>query len=65
MTTNNSRSMNTDLQNGLNDGTFKSLAPDRGGEVEMQAIHERAMMLQAQYDVNDIRMHVVQTAQYN
>lgn len=65
MATNNSRSMNVDLQHGLNDGTFKSLAPDRGGEVEMQAIHERAMMLQPQYDVNDIRMHVVQSAQYN
>ena len=65
MAVNSSRSMNKDLQHGLNDGLFKSLSPDRGGEVEMQAIHERAMMLQAQYDMNDIKMAVVQTAQYN
>jgi hypothetical protein len=57
--------MNEDLQHGINDGVFKSLPPDRGGEVEMQDVRERAMMLQAQYDMNDIKMAVVQTAQYN
>ena len=65
MAVNSSRSMNEDLQHGINDGVFKSLSPDRGGEVEMQDVRERAMMLQAQYDMNDIKMAVVQTAQYN
>lgn len=65
MTVNNSRSMNLDLQKGLNDGVFKSLAPGRGGEVEMQAIHERASLLQPQYGMNDIKMGVVQSSPYN
>lgn len=65
MSVNNSRSMNLDLQKGLNDGAFKSLSPDRGGEVEMQAIHERASLLQPQYDMNDIKMGVVQSSPYN
>jgi len=57
--------MNLDLQKGLNDGAFKSLSPDRGGEVEMQAIHERASLLQPQYNVNDLKMGVVQSSSYN
>lgn len=65
MAVNSSRSMNQDLQHGLNDGMFKSLSPDRGGEVETQDIRERAMTLQAQYDMNDIKMAVIQPVQYN
>lgn len=59
------RSMNTDLRHGIDDGVFKSLSPDRGGEVEMNTIHERASLLQAQYDINDLKMGVVQTSPYN
>jgi len=57
--------MNADLRLGVDDGAFKSLAPDRGGEVDMKAIHERALLLQPQYDINDLKMGVVQTAPYN
>jgi hypothetical protein len=57
--------MNLDLQKGLNDGVFKSLTPSRGGEVEMQAVHERASLLQPQYNVNDLKMGVVQSSPYN
>jgi hypothetical protein len=65
MAMNSNRSMNRDLQQGLKDGTFKSLAPDRGGDVEMTTIHTRANLLQAQYDINDLSMGVVQSASYN
>ena len=65
MSVNNSRSMNLDLQKGLNDGVFKSLTPGRGGEVEMQAVQERASLLQPQYNVNDLKMGVVQSSPYN
>jgi hypothetical protein len=57
--------MNLDLQKGLNDGVFKSLTPGRGGEVEMQAVQERASLLQPQYNVNDLKMGVVQSSPYN
>ena len=59
------RSMNKDLRLGVDDGAFKSLAPDRGGDVDMQNIHERATLLQPQYDINDLKMGVIQTAPYN
>lgn len=59
------RSMNADLRLGVDDGAFKSLAPDRGGEVDMKSIHERASLLQAQYDINDLKMGVIQSAPYN
>lgn len=34
MAVNDSRSMNRDLRLGATDGRYKSLAPDRGGEVD-------------------------------
>jgi len=56
MAINNSRSMNADLQQGLIDGLVKTLTPDRGGTVEVQHVHERALALQSQYSVSD-HMH--------
>lgn len=56
MAINDFRSMNADLQQGLVDGRIKSLAPDRGGSVEVQFVHERALGLQAQYSISD-HMH--------
>lgn len=52
---NQSRSMNKDLQQGLNDGMFKSLAPDRGGEVEYQEVYARYETLQPQYNIADMK----------
>lgn len=56
MAINDSRSMNADLQEGLLDGRVKTLSPDRGGTVEVQNVHERALALQAQYSISD-HMH--------
>lgn len=56
MAVNNTRSMNADLQQGLADGQIKTLTPDRGGTVEVQAVHERAISLQSQYSISD-HMH--------
>lgn len=51
MAVNESRSMNADMKQGANDGKFKSLTPDRGGEVEMGAVATRMTELQEQYNV--------------
>lgn len=51
MAVNDSRSMNNDLKEGANDGKFKSLTPDRGGEVDTTAPTVRAHALQPQYNV--------------
>lgn len=53
MAVNDSRSMNADLQQGLLDGRLKTLTPDRGGSVEVQNVHDRALALQAQYSISD------------
>lgn len=47
------RSMNTDLQQGINDGVYKSIAPDRGGDVELREPYNRAKTLPPQYGVLD------------
>lgn len=52
---NQSRSMNKDLQQGITDGLLKSLTPDRGGEVEIEAPYSRYEMLQPQYDIADMK----------
>lgn len=54
MSVNQTRSLNADLQKGVNDGLIKSVTPDRGGEVETNAVVERAAMLQRQYNVTDV-----------
>jgi len=51
MAVNETRSMNNDLRLGANDGKFKNLTPDRGGEPEMEHVIERATVLQPQYNV--------------
>lgn len=54
MTTNYSRSLNTDLQNGIHDGCCKQLSPDRGGVVETNDLMERYASLQPQYGITDM-----------
>lgn len=53
MAVNDSRSMNEDLKLGAGDGKFKSLTPDRGGEVEGLAPKVRQMQLQPQYNISE------------
>jgi hypothetical protein len=45
--------MNRDLQSGVEDGLVKRLAPDRGGEVELERLFDRADALQRQYSIAD------------
>jgi hypothetical protein len=51
MAVNESRSMNQDLVRGAGDGKFKSLTPDRGGEVDPTASAVRQSVLQVQYNI--------------
>lgn len=48
---NTSRSQNADLRKGIMDGTYKSLTPSRGGEVEEKFAVKRSMVLQSQYGI--------------
>jgi len=54
MAINDARSMNSDLHSGVNDGRLKSLAPDRGGNLDMSHVQTRAGLLQNQYNVTDM-----------
>lgn len=47
------RSMNRDLQQGINDGSYKSIAPGRGGVVELIEPMNRVNTLQLQYNITD------------
>ena len=49
--------MNNDLQQGIDDGLYKSLTPSRGGVVETQDL-ARYVDLQAQYGIADMKMGV-------
>jgi hypothetical protein len=51
MAVNETRSMNNDLVLGAKDGKFKSLTPDRGGDVDPTDATVRQMELQAQYNL--------------
>lgn len=51
MAVNESRSMNMDLIGGAGDGKFKSLTPDRAGEVDPTAAAIRQSELQVQYNI--------------
>ena len=54
MAVNSTRSMNTDLHSGANDGRLKSLTPNRGGVLDSDPnVSVRAGQLQAQYNVTD------------
>lgn len=46
MAINNSRSMNEDLRKGALDGSYKSLTPGRGGDVEEAAVKKRMAVLE-------------------
>ena len=43
------RSANADLRKGIMDGTYKSLTPDRGGDVEMEYVTKRNIVAPPQY----------------
>jgi hypothetical protein len=58
MAINETRSLNTDLTYGKDDGRIKRLAPDRGGEVELERLFERADALQRQYSIADYDYNV-------
>lgn len=51
MAVNESRSCNQDLVRGAGDGKFKSLTPDRGGEVDPTSATIRKESLQIQYNI--------------
>ena len=53
MAVNESRSMNNDLKSGAGDGKFKSLTPNRGGNVDPTAAAVRKNMLQIQYNIQE------------
>lgn len=53
MAVNESRSMNRDLKLGAGDGKFKSLTPDRGGDVDPTHATVRKNMLQVQYNLQE------------
>jgi hypothetical protein len=57
---NQTRSMNTDLQFGVNDGKYKQMTPDRGGEAELFQPNSRYEELQIQYSITDFNrgMHL-------
>lgn len=45
------RSANADLRKGIMDGTYKSLTPDRGGDVEMEYVTKRNIVAPPQYGI--------------
>lgn len=52
MAVNESRSMNQDMSQGKNDGKYKWLSPDRGGEVDFTNITRRARELPWHYGLD-------------
>ena len=50
MAVNTSRSQNADLRLGYTDGTFASLTPGRGGDVEMPAVTKRMLVTTEKYN---------------
>ena len=50
--------MNMDLIRGASDGKFKSLTPDRGGQVDPTASTLRQDELQMQYNVQDASQYL-------
>jgi hypothetical protein len=53
MAVNYSRSMNRDLRLGATDGKFKSLTPDRGGEVDPTHATKRMHEVSATYPTGE------------
>jgi hypothetical protein len=54
MAVNDSRSMNQDLKLGARDGAFKSLTPDRGGEVDTSHATYRMNSLQSAFPTGEM-----------
>jgi hypothetical protein len=53
MAVNEARSMNQDLTQGKNDGVYKFLTPDRGGEVDYTSVANRSRELPWHYGLDD------------
>lgn len=53
MAVNESRSMNRDLRLGATDGKYKSLTPDRGGEVDPTAATARMTVTKAMFPTGE------------
>lgn len=53
MAVNDSRSMNMDMRLGALDGKFKSVTPNRGGDVDPTAAYVRKEELNIQYNVQE------------
>jgi hypothetical protein len=54
MAVNDARSMNRDLRLGLSDGRYKSLTPDRGGDVDPTSATARMNVLKSQYPTGEV-----------
>jgi len=53
MAVNDSRSMNRDMRLGATDGKFKSLTPDRGGEVDPTSATLRQQVTKSQFPTGE------------
>jgi hypothetical protein len=54
MAVNDSRSMNRDMRLGATDGKFKSLTPDRGGDVDPTAATLRMNVTKSLYPTGEV-----------
>lgn len=54
MAVNDSRSMNRDLRLGMTDGKFKSLTPDRGGDVDPTAATARMNVVKSMFPTGEL-----------
>lgn len=54
MAVNDTRSMNQDLRLGATDGKFKSLTPDRGGDVDPTHATKRMNEVKAPYPTGEV-----------
>jgi hypothetical protein len=55
------RSMNADLHTGLVDGSYKQIAPDRGGFVEKATYDSRAQLHDMYFGIHEAPTKVVPT----
>ena len=54
MAVNDSRSMNRDLRLGMTDGKYKSLTPDRGGEIDPTHATKRMVDVKAMFPTGEV-----------
>ena len=62
MAVNTSRSQNADLRLGATDGTFASLTPDRGGDVDMSSVTQRMLVTTEKYNSFKPRSPLAETS---